>query len=169
MTVTLRRLGPDDWQALRTVRLRALADAPGNFFRSLAEDRAQPDAHWQEMLASPTSALWGAFDGETIVGLTGAFRDRDDPSGRTAAFGMTWLDPVWRGRGVSRLYYDARIAWARAQGFDRIEVGHRACNEPSRRAMLAAGFRQIDRRSHRWPDGTEEDDVIYELVLGDAS
>ena len=165
MTVTLRRLGPDDWCTLRAVRLRALADSPGNFFRSFAEDAERPDAHWQAMLVHPTTALWGAFVGEAIVGLTGAFRDRDDPTGQTAAFGMTWLDPAWRGTGVARLYYDARIAWARAQGFVRVEVGHRASNAASAAAMRRAGFRPIARRPHHWPDGAWEDDVVHELVL----
>ena len=165
MTVTLRRLGPADWRALRAVRLRALADAPGNFFRSLVEDAAQPDTHWQAMLANPASAIFGAFDGELIVGLTGAFTDRDDPSGATAAFGMTWLDPAYRRQGVSQRYYEARIAWARAQGYARIEVGHRASNAASGAAMRRAGFRMIGRRPHPWPDGVVEDDVLYELAL----
>lgn len=164
--VALRRLEPADWKALRAVRLRALADAPGNFFRSLAEDEAQPEEHWRTMLANPTSALWGAFDGEAIVGLTGAFRDRDDSSGQTAAFGMTWLDPAYRGRGVSRLFYEVRIAWARAQGFARIEVGHRASNAASAAAMRRAGFVRIAARPHLWPDGAWEDDVVYELTVG---
>ena len=100
------------------------------------------------------------------VGLTGAFRDRDDPSGRTAAFGMTWLDPAYRGRGVARLYYDVRIAWARAQGFARIEVGHRASNAASGAAMRRAGFVRTGSRPHLWPDGVWEDDVVYALDLG---
>ena len=166
MTLALRRPGADDWRALRAIRLRALADAPGSFFRSFAEDEAQPDAHWQAMLVSSTTALWGAFDSDRIVGLTGAFRDRDDPSGRTAAFGMTWLDPAYRGQGVSRLYYDARIVWARAQGFAWIEVGHRASNAASGAAMRRAGFVPTTRRAHLWPDAVWEDEVVYALAFG---
>jgi RimJ/RimL family protein N-acetyltransferase len=165
MVLTLRRLDAADWRALRAVRLQALADQPGSFFRSLAEDEAEPDDHWRAMLTRPTAALWGAFDGDRMVGLTGAFTDRDDPSGMTAAFGMTWLDPAYRGRGVSRLCYEARIGWARARGYARIHVGHRASNAASAAAMRRAGFRPIRREPHLWPDGMWEDDVIYELLL----
>lgn len=165
MSVTLRRLVPADWQAVRAVRLRALAESPGNFFASLADAQALPDHRWRDLLGQDKAALFGAFDEEGLVGITGVFTDRDDPSGRTAAFGMTWLDPMYRGGGIGHLFYAERLAWARARGFARVEVSHRASNTPSRRAMLAAGFRQIAVRPHRWPDGTEEDDLLYELVL----
>ena len=166
--ITVRRLDESDWRSLRDVRLRALADAPGSFFRALADDQARPDTHWRDMLTDAGIALFGAFDGEAIVGLTGAFTDRDDPSGRTAALGMTWLAPPYRGRGVSRLYYAERIAWARARGFARIAVGHRASNTASGAAMRQAGFQLIGREPHHWPDGADEDLVQYELLLGGA-
>ena len=44
-------------------------------------------------------------------------------------------------------------------------AAERAGNEPSRRAMLAAGFQEIGRRDHVWPDGAAVEDVQYELVL----
>ena len=161
----LRRLGPEDWRAFRDVRLAALRDSAGAFFRSLAEEEAQPEAYWRELLALDTAALFGVFDGEALVGITGVFTDRDDPSGRTAALGMTWLAPVHRGRGVGHRFYAARLAWAREHGFARVAVGHRASNEPSRRTMLAAGFREVGRTPHQWPDGGSEDHVDYELML----
>lgn len=109
--------------------------------------------------------MFGIFDGDRLVGITAAFRHRDDPSGETGGLGMTWLDPAVRGRGGGRVIYDCRLAWARAQGFKRVTVGHRDGNEPSRRSMLAAGFRPIGRRPYVWPDGAEADDIKYELVL----
>ncbi|WP_425228132.1 GNAT family N-acetyltransferase [Sphingomonas sp.] len=169
MTIALRQLRPDDWEAFRAVRLAALADAPGNFFASLAEAQALPDPWWRTLLTKQRTALFGAFAHEEgsdrLVGITGAFTDRDDPTGRTAAFGMTWLAPGHRGQGIGHRFYQVRLDWARTQGFARVEVSHRGSNEPSRRAMLAAGFRHVATRRHCWPDGAEEDDLLYELRL----
>ena len=145
--------------------MRALTNAPGNFSLTLAEDAARPDSHWQDMLAEPAVALFALFDDDAMIGMTGAFTDRDDPRGTTAAFGMTWIAPGDRGRGLSRLYYRERVAWACATGHQRIVVGYRASNLASGAAMRAAGFVSVRRRSHRWPDGGVEDELLYGLDL----
>lgn len=161
----LRRLGVDDWRSFREVRLAALAESPGNYFASLTEAEALPDSWWRDLLDQERIALFGLFDDDTPVGITGVFVDRDDPSGRTAAFGMTWIAPSHRGRGLSALYYRERIAWARTAEFARVEVSHRDDNLASGRAMRAAGFHQIGRRSRQWPDGVVADDLVYALDL----
>ena len=161
--IAIRQLGMDDWRAFRDVRLAALSDSPGNFFRSLDEERAAPDARWTDLLSSDRQALFGVFEGDRMVGITGVFTRQGDPA--VAEFGMTWLAPACRGQGVSTLFYRERIAWARARRFDRIAVSHRRSNETSRRAMLAAGFRQTGAEPYRWPDGETDDNVTYEMPL----
>ena len=163
--IVIRRLMPGDETDLRAVRLRALADAPGNFLRTLAEEQSRPAVHWSDLLAAPATAMFGLFDCAAIIGLTAAYTDRDDPSGTTAGFGMTWLDPAYRRRGLSALFYAERIAWARSTGLHRIRVGHRASNIASGAAMRAAGFRPIGRRVHVWPDGVTEDEILHDLNL----
>ena len=163
--MSLRRLGPEDWRAVRAVRLAGLREAPGNFFASMEQAQALPDRYWADLLAQETTALFGAFAGEDLVGLTGIFTDRDDPSGRTALLGMTYLAPAHRGSGVGHRFFAERLSWARERGFARVIVSRRASNEPSRRAIERAGFERTGARRHGWPDGGEEDDVQYELWL----
>lgn len=81
--------------------------------------------------------------------------------------GMLWLEPAYRGEGVSRMYYEHRIGRARSHGFRRILVGHRATNVPSGAAMRRAGFVRTGTRSHLCPDGKREDEVQYEMLLHD--
>lgn len=164
----VRQLGLGDWQANREIRLEALADSPGSYFTSQAEAAARSDAEWQAMVADPNMAIFGLYDGLALAGLTAVYIDRDDPSRRTAGLAMSFIRPAWRGRGFAARLYAPRLDWARAQGAARVRVSHRASNEPSRRAMIAAGFREVGREAYRWPDGTVEDDVRYELMLTDA-
>jgi len=44
-----------EWRTLRELRLRALADAPDAFARTLAEKEGRSDAEWSRMLA-PSAA-----------------------------------------------------------------------------------------------------------------
>jgi len=161
--ITVRQLELDDWRAFRDIRLQALSESPGNFFRALADEKAASDNRWIDLLSSDRQALFGLFEDDRLIGITGVFTSQNDPT--SAEFGMTWLDPAWRGRGLSAIYYRERITWARSRGFARIKVSHRRSNETSRHAMLAAGFREIGAEPHLWPDGQEDDDVHYEMVL----
>jgi RimJ/RimL family protein N-acetyltransferase len=163
--IQIRPLRPDEWPAFRSLRLRALATDPGNFFRSAEEEEVRPEGEWREMLESDDGAVFGLFDADRLIGLTAVYIDRAIAARDSAGLGMTWLDPAYRGRGLSALIYDARIAWARDKGLARIIVSHRADNEPSRRAMLAHGFRPTGTAPHEWPDGRTVDNISYELPL----
>lgn len=165
MTVAIRQLAPDEWQTFRDLRLKALASDGGNFFRTATEERELPEAHWRGMLESDEGAVFGLFDGDALIGITAVYIDRAIPARDTAGLGMTWVEPAYRGRGLSALIYGTRIAWARRPGVRRIAVSHRAGNEPSRRAMLAHGFVLIGATPHEWPDGAMVDDVSYGLAL----
>lgn len=165
MTVAIRQLAPAEWQAFRELRLKALASDGGNFFRTVAEERERPEAHWREMLGSEDGAVFGLFDGEMLIGITAVYIDRAISARDTAGLGMTWVEPAFRGRGLSALIYATRITWARRPGVRRIAVSHRAGNESSRRAMLAHGFVPVGATPHDWPDGARVDNVSYELAL----
>ena len=167
--VALRELTAADWRALRDLRLQALQSESGLFFTPYAIE-AEHDEAWWSALASgdPSHQLFGLFHADRLVGMSGVFRDRDDPSGRTAVFGMSYIMPAYRGTGLVARLYAARLAWARAHPeFVRVVVGHRRSNEPSRRAITRSGFRPTGTRPHHWPDGSDEDYVAYEMVLRD--
>lgn len=165
MSIAIRPLRPAEWTRLRDLRLKALAESPGNFFATLADARDGPQGRWLEMLESDDGVIFVLFDGDAPIGLTAVYVDRAIPERDTAGLGMTWIEPAYRGQGLSRLIYRARVAWAREMGMRRIIVSHRDGNEPSRRAMLAAGFRETRRAAHDWPDGARADNVSYELPL----
>jgi RimJ/RimL family protein N-acetyltransferase len=167
VTMRLRELEGEDWEALRDLRLHALETELGRFFRSPSEEREKSEDEWRALAAGDERhQLFGLFDGDVLVGMTGVVADADDPSGATASLGMSYVKPEYRGRGFGARYYEARLAWARARPqFTRAVVGHRRSNAASRHLIERFGFRWIEDLPHRWPDGAEEDDVCYELPL----
>lgn len=163
----LRELVRSDWPALREIRLHALRTEPGVYFSRYADEAAQADEHWMSLATGDEKhQLFGLFDGEELVGISRVSVDRNDTTGTTAELGTSFIAPEYRGRGLVRKLYEARLAWARARPqFLRVAVGHRRSNEPSRRAIERFGFRWVGDRPHRWPDGSDEDYVDYELLL----
>ena len=169
MPVALRELEREDWPRLRELRLHALRAEPGLFFSSFDAEAGHNDEHWMKLAGGDDQhQLFGLFAGEKLVGISGVFTDRDDPTGRTAALGMSYILPEYRGQGFASRLYEARLAWARARpNFLRAVVGHRLSNEPSRRAIARFGFTWTETKPYSWPDGTDEEHVGYELILRD--
>jgi len=164
--ISIRTLDPAEWQMLRTFRLRALKSAPGTFALSHDQCASWSKEDWQSEISAPTHQIFGLFDGENLIGITAAFTWRGDPSGQTALLAMSYIEPDYRGRGLSRQLYEARLNWIRQSGrFHTIRVSHRASNEASRRANQRHGFVRTGAQPFQWPDGVLEDEVHYELTL----
>ena len=166
--ITLRPFRPDEWKAVREIRLRALKNDPGVFLPSYEEGLAMPESYWLDLAAQKNSRVFGLYDGDSLIGLTSVFTDRDDPSGKTAKLAMSYIDRAYRGRKLSRLYYRARIDWARENGFTRIVVGHRDGNDASRGANQAFGFKYFESEEITFGGGIRAVDHRYELFLKDT-
>ena len=113
--MTVRRLRADEVALLKTLRLRALADAPDAFAHTQAEISAKPDAYWEEMRRSVTEpaghAMFVAETAGTPVGMVFGLVDRERST--RAHLGGMWVDPDVRQQGCGRALSEAVIAWAR--------------------------------------------------------
>ena len=130
----------NEWEALRDVRLRALADAPDAFATTHAEATARANDWWREWAAksadAETQAMVLAWDGEDTVGIAGTFATED----AWHVISM-WVDPAARGRGVGRELLDAVVAWAREQEPTRpIRLSVTDGNDGARRLYEGYGF-----------------------------
>jgi RimJ/RimL family protein N-acetyltransferase len=166
MAVRIRPLDVDDWKIFRDIRLTALRTEPTLFISTFEREAAFDEDRWRDWVAGPSKCMFGLFDGEEIIGLTGVVTLSEDPACETAMLVASFILPAYRGHRYSRLFYDARLEWVRQHTvFRRVVVSHRAGNEPSRRAVLRAGFSEIERIEHVWPDGSTDPRVMYELLI----
>lgn len=133
--VSIITAGPDDWRAVREVRLRALADSPDAFGVTLQEARAQTEAVWRERLQGSSPTLL-ALDEDHPVGMGGGFL----PPGTDVAWiwGM-WIAPEHRGTGLGRRILDELLRWAHGTG--RVVHLHVAeGNDRARALYISSGF-----------------------------
>ena len=96
----LRRLGPDDWETYREIRLAALADSPDAFGSTLERERELGEDDWRRRLTGPVYVV----EDPRPVAVGGIF----DNAGTPHVWGM-WPHPEHRGRGHARRILDALI------------------------------------------------------------
>ena len=166
MSITTRALTAQDWEIFRQIRLRALREHPDVFSGSYGEAAARTEREWIEMLDGKGKCIFGLFDGDRIIGLAAIFTSREDPDGHSGMLAMDYIDPLYRGRRLSRFLYQARIDWAKQhRPFRRLVVSHREGNDPSRHANQSFDFKFVRKEEKDWPDGTKAPDYVYELDL----
>jgi RimJ/RimL family protein N-acetyltransferase len=162
----VRKLNKDDWNAYKAIRLEALRLHENLYGGSYAAEAAYSDQDWQDLIGTKTYAFFGLYDDDKIVGSTVVFTHRDDPTGKTALLAGSYIRKEYRGMGLSRKLYEARLDWIKSEErFERVWVGHRAGNEASRRANQAFGFTLLKTEDKAWGDGSKDTYYHYELRI----
>jgi GNAT superfamily N-acetyltransferase len=156
----IRQAGPDDWAALRQVRLAALAEAPYAFSSTLDRETERPEQFWRDRIAAWPQFI--AWTGGEPVGLAGGFAEpvadagNDGVAGPGSADGAAtgrhggrgnwhlvsmWVRPQARGLGIADELVAAVIACARADGAQRLTLvgDRRQC--PGYSVLPADGLR----------------------------
>lgn len=109
---------PSDAEALRVIRLGALADSPGAFGETWDDCATWGEAQW-----AAKAAEWNFYLAEVdgrIVGMARGEVHHDRPDSRWL-FAM-YVAPDVRGSETARRLVDTVSAWARTQGVDALHL-----------------------------------------------
>lgn len=162
METMLHNVTAGDWEVLREIRLRALADSPDAFGGTLAQSLAQPESFWRGR-ASGEGPTVVVTDGERAVAMGGIHLP---PTGRAAVWGM-WTDPQARGHGLGGHVLDHLIAWCRERGL-AVELRVVEGNPVARGLYTGRGFRPTGRREVL-RDGSPTYAEVLVLDAGDGA
>jgi GNAT superfamily N-acetyltransferase len=134
----VRRLRPDEWPAYRSIRLRALLEAPDAFGSTLDREEAFGDEEWKSRADPPDGAVFVADGPNEPVGMAIGAPAPSNP-GAAALFGM-WVAPGARRLGVGQALVEAVQAWAIDAGYPRLGLGVTTTNAPAIALYERAGF-----------------------------
>jgi lactoylglutathione lyase len=146
----VRRIRAGEADALRAIRLRALADTPLAFGSTHAREAAFPPEHWEqwarEGAAGAQKAWFLATDPTTDDAPVGLVFAAIDDETKDAHLYSMWVAPEARGTGTAAALVDATIAWTTAQGAGTLLTAVTLGNEPAARFYARAGFEDTGRR-----------------------
>ena len=145
--IGVRPLRGDEWAAWRSLRLRALEDAPYAFSTTFQWASERPDQWWRERTASLAGSsrrvMFVAELGAALAACAGVDRDYDSDDVPTVI--SMWVAPEARRRGLARALLDAAVEFCRAAGGPVLRLFVIEGNDAARRLYLRYGFVETGR------------------------
>lgn len=161
----------DEWEALRDVRLRALADAPRAFSTTLAEAETRAEQDWRDAATRGAAGdRWATFvadDGGTFVGMASGYLPGESHETPLAYLMQMWVDPSRRRQGIGAGLIAEVLGWARSRGAARIRLDVVIGELPAIRLYERVGFRDTGRRA-RVRDDRDDVEMEMERLTGDG-
>ena len=149
-----------DAEAFRTFRLAALRECPTAFSSSYEEECDVPLPQAAARLAPDRDrAVFGAFDGERLVGSVGLQRERPRKLAHKALIWGVYVAPAFRQRGIGRTLLQHALAHAASMpGLLRVTLGVNTANSAAIALYESVGFE---------PFGLERAFLLVDGVLHD--
>ncbi|MEM1255980.1 MAG: GNAT family N-acetyltransferase [Cyanobacteria bacterium P01_H01_bin.21] len=139
MEYRILRAQPTDWQQVRSVRLRALADAPDAFGSTFEEEQQLTDKEWRSRSKNLNVAQFLAISpsGHGLGIAVGAPCSEQE---QTAGLFSMWVASETRKCRIGIALVKTVIDWAQAEGYRRIILDVGDANTPAIRLYQACGF-----------------------------
>jgi GNAT superfamily N-acetyltransferase len=160
--ISLKRISPKDGLLFKTVRLRALQDAPGAFASTYAKESPLTDAEWEERAlrwGGDQSVCFLAMDGAEPCGIAGSFLDENDAT--LAHLISMWTAPTHRRHGTGGLLVNEILSWAAGKGAHTLQLMVTSKNQTAILFYERLGFVMTGRTK---PYPNDEDEIEYEMV-----
>ena len=159
--IAIKPITPLNVFVFKTVRLRALQDAPLAFGSTYERESQFADSDWLarvERMNGERGIGFLAMDGETACGIAGSFLDENDPM-RAQLISM-WTAPTYRQRGIGRLLVNEILDWAHRRNARTLVLMVTNINEPAIRFYERLGFTRTGRTE---PYANDPAVVEYEM------
>lgn len=140
--VLIRQLAAEDADRFQALRLHGLKESPTAFSSSYEEECERSLEYVGERLAAGGGrAVFGAFDGEELVGVIGVGVDGGRKLAHKRIIWGMYVAPAYRGREIGkRLMLRALEFAATIPGVRHVTLGVNAANVAAKSLYESAGF-----------------------------
>lgn len=161
LQVRLDWVTPADWKDLRSVRLRALADAPKAFVSEHSREADWLEEDWRSAIQQ---ARWVvARTAHDVIGVARSSQDPESPERRYIE--AVWVAPEFRRLGVGRRLVRWLIDRERKSGIREILLWVIDSNVYARSFYFRMGFRSTG-RIQPVPGGEKRTEELLSYVTG---
>lgn len=133
--ITIEPITAKNVSLFKTVRLRALQEAPFAFSSTYAREAEFDDTEWLRRVER--------MNGAKGVGFLAAFLDANDAT--RAQLVSMWTDPAHRQRGIGRLLVNEILRWAHLRGARTLLLMVTPNNDAAMRFYERLGFMRTGR------------------------
>ena len=107
--VEIRKLPPDRWREVRSIRLESLRSSPLAFGHTVVEEALSGERTWRKHMRSGFFAM---YEGE-LVGMIACVFNKSAKFNHVAEIYSFYVRPGYRGKGIGRALLDRALVEAR--------------------------------------------------------
>jgi RimJ/RimL family protein N-acetyltransferase/SAM-dependent methyltransferase len=171
MPIAVRRAVPEEWEALKEVRLAALRESPDAFGSTYEREARADEATRRGWITGEgwdgAVATFVAEEAGRLLGMTTAHRPDAEP-GTVWIFAM-WVRPEYRGRGIGRTLVEAAVDHAQSLGAEVVMLRVTEGNAAATGLYASCGFIGTPDAPEPLRDGSALTTREMWLPLGDRS
>jgi ribosomal protein S18 acetylase RimI-like enzyme len=156
--IYIRRLGPEEAELFRAIRLEALRAYPASFGASYEVESAKPLLHFADTLGG--SAIFSAWREGEVLGIAGFWRHEEPKERHKGLLWTMYVRKEARGSGAADRLVEAVVKHARNE-VEVITLAVGVHNVPAQRLYSRHGFTEYGRE----PRALKVGDVYYDEMM----
>ena len=144
MDIIIRKLQPHESAIYREVRLACLKNVPEYFGSTYEEEVLNPKFFFEKYIetASPDHVMFGTFDGEHLIGITGFNRMARQRASHRGELVQVYVDSNYRGQNIGEKLLRQALDYAfRLDGIEQVQLSVIASNKIAIKLYEKIGFR----------------------------
>jgi RimJ/RimL family protein N-acetyltransferase len=139
---TVRRIRFDEYAQYKKIRIESLKDAPYAFSTRYHEAVRRTDKEWMEeangFAVGNEKCAFFALANRKIIGLCALYKQKGKSD--EGELVQVWINPNYRGKGISKELVDSALAWGRENGITKIVANVKYYNERAIGFFEKCGF-----------------------------
>jgi len=144
MDIIIRKLQPHESAIYRVMRLACLKNAPEFFGSTYEEEVLNPKFFFETYIEtdSPDHVMFGAFDGEQLIGITGFNRMARKRASHRGEFVQVYVEPAYRGQNIGEKLLRHVVDYAFGlEGIEQVQLSVITSNTRAIKLYEKLGFK----------------------------